>query len=170
MNGPPSSGPAWAHGLKTFPAPNNDKLEIYETPSLNARYLLDTDTVSFAIRGHGRVAANLLQHRPAEIFISSITLAELRFGAERKRSRRLHRLIDAFVDEVTVLPFDQLAADRFAPVAAARAQRGEPIGTFDTQIAAHALSLGLTLVTNNLARHSRNRNSEYLAQSTQRNR
>ena len=112
-------------------------------------YMLDTDTVSFAIRGHGRVAANLLQHRPAEIYISSITLAELRFGAERKRSRRLHRLIDAFVDGVTVLPFDQLAADRFAPVAVALERRGEPIGTFDTQIAAHALSLGLTLVTNN---------------------
>lgn len=112
-------------------------------------YMLDTDTVSFAIRGHGRVAANLLQHRPAEIYISSITLAELRFGAERKRSRRLHRLIDAFVDGVTVLPFDQLAADRFAPVAVVLERRGEPIGTFDTQIAAHALSLGLTLVTNN---------------------
>jgi tRNA(fMet)-specific endonuclease VapC len=112
-------------------------------------YMLDTDTVSFAIRGHGRVAAKLLQHRPAEIFISSITLAELRFGAERKRSRRLHRFIDTFVDSVTVLPFDQLAADRFGPVAVALERRGEPIGTFDTQIAAHALLLGLTLVTNN---------------------
>jgi tRNA(fMet)-specific endonuclease VapC len=112
-------------------------------------YMLDTDTVSFAIRGHGRVAAKLLQHRPAEIFISSITLAELRFGAERKRSRRLHRFIDTFVDSVTVLPFDQLAADRFGPVAVALERRDEPIGTFDTQIAAHALLLGLTLVTNN---------------------
>ena len=114
-----------------------------------AGYMLDTDTVSFALRGHGRVAANLLQHRPSEIFISSITLAELRFGAELKRSRRLHRLIDTFVAAVTVLPFDQLAADRFAPVAAALARRGEPIGSFDTQIDAHALSSDLTLVTNN---------------------
>jgi tRNA(fMet)-specific endonuclease VapC len=117
-----------------------------------ADYMLDTDTVSFALRGHGRVAARLLQHRPSEICISSITLAELRFGAERKRSRRLHRIIDTFIDSVTVLPFDQLAANRFAPVAVALERRGEPIGTFDTQIAAQALSLGVTLVTNN-AKH-----------------
>jgi len=117
-----------------------------------ADYMLDTDTVSFALRGHGRVAARLLQHRPSEICISSITLAELRFGAERKGSRRLHRIIDTFVDSITVLPFDQLAADRFAPVAVALERRGEPIGTFDTQIAAQALSLDVTLVTNN-AKH-----------------
>jgi tRNA(fMet)-specific endonuclease VapC len=51
-----------------------------------------------------------------------------------------------------VVPFDQAAADRFAIVAAALARRGEPIGTFDTLIAAHALSLGSIFVTNN-AKH-----------------
>src|SRR5436309_135807 len=56
-------------------------------------YMLDTDTVSFALRGQGRVAARLLEHRPSELCISSITLAELRFGAEARRSRKLHRLI-----------------------------------------------------------------------------
>ena len=113
------------------------------------KYMLDTDTVSFALRGHGAVASRLLEQRPSEICISSITLAELRFGAEARRSRKLHRLIDAFVGSVTVIPFDQPAADRFAPVAAALARRGEPIGTFDTLMAAHALSRGLTFVTNN---------------------
>ena len=112
-------------------------------------YMLDTDTVSFALRGRGGVASRLLQHRPSEICISSITLAELRFGAEARRSRKLHGLIDTFVGSVAVVPFDQLAADRFAPVAAALARRGEPIGTFDTLMAAHALSRGLTFVTNN---------------------
>ena len=115
-------------------------------------YMLDTDTVSFALRGQGRVPARLLEHRPSEICISSITLAELRFGAEAKRSRKLHGLIGTFVDSVAVVPFDQPAADRFATVAASLARRGEPIGTFDTLIAAHALSLGLTFVTNN-AKH-----------------
>ncbi|MBA2595520.1 MAG: type II toxin-antitoxin system VapC family toxin [Chloroflexia bacterium] len=80
---------------------------------------------------------------------SSITLAELRFGADAG-SRTLHGLIDAFVQSVAVRPFDEEAADRFGPVASALAKRGEPIGTFDTLIAAHALSLGLTLVTNNV--------------------
>ena len=113
------------------------------------RYMLDTDTVSFALRGHGRVAARVLEHRPSELSISSITLAELRFGAEARRSRKLHRLITTFVESVEVLAFDQRAAGRFATVAAALARRGKPIGTFDTLMAAHALSLGLTFVTNN---------------------
>lgn len=113
------------------------------------RYLLDTDTVSFALRGVGRVAARLLEHRPSELAISSITLAELRFGAEARRSRTLHRLIGTFVDSVQVLAFDHRAADHFATVAASLRRRGAPIGTFDTLLAAQALSLGLTLVTNN---------------------
>ena len=116
------------------------------------QYMLDTDTVSFALRGQGRVAAHLLEHRPSQLCISSITLAELRFGAEARRSRKLHRLISTFVEAVAVVPFDEPAADRFAAVAAALARRGEPIGTFDTLMAAHALSLGLTFVTNN-AKH-----------------
>ena len=115
-------------------------------------YMLDTDTVSFALRGQGRVAARLLEHRPSVLCISSITLAELRFGAEARRSRKLHGLISTFVEAVAVAPFDQPAADRFAAVAASLARRGEPIGTFDTLIAAHALSLGATFVTNN-AKH-----------------
>ena len=111
--------------------------------------MLDTDAVSFALRGKGRVGTRLLEHRPSDICISSITVAELRFGAETRRSRKLHDLISAFVASVAVLPLDQRAADRFAAVAVSLARRGEPISTFDTLIAAHALSLGLTLVTNN---------------------
>jgi tRNA(fMet)-specific endonuclease VapC len=73
----------------------------------------------------------------------------LRFGAETRRSRRLHGLISSFVESVEVAAFDQRAADRFGAVAASLARRGAPIGTFDTLLAAHALSLGLTFVTNN---------------------
>ena len=112
-------------------------------------YMLDTDTVSWALRGQGDVGARLLECRPSQLCISSITLAELRFGADAKTSRRLHGIIDTFIESVEVKPFDQKAADRFGPVASALAKRGEPIGTFDTLIAAHALSLGLTFVTNN---------------------
>jgi len=118
-------------------------------------YMLDTDTVSFALRGQGRVAARLLEHRPSQLCISSVTLAELRFGAETRRSRRLHRLITTFVGSVEVVAFDQRAADRFATVATSLARRGAPIGTFDTLMAAHALSLGLTFVTNNTRHFAR---------------
>ena len=51
------------------------------------RYMQDTDTVSFAMRGEGQVAAHLLDHQPSEVCISSVTLAELRFGAEARRSQ-----------------------------------------------------------------------------------
>ena len=112
-------------------------------------YMLDTDTVSFALRGQGRVAARLLEHRPSELCISSITLAELHYGAETRRSRKLLHLISTFVEPIEVMAFDQSAAGRFGAVAAALARRGAPIGTFDTLIAAHALSLRLTFVTNN---------------------
>ena len=117
--------------------------------------MLDADTVSWALRGQGAVATRLLEHRPSQLCISSITLAELRFGADAKRSRKLHGLIDTFMQSVAVMPFDVAAAGRFGPVASALARRGEPIGTFDTLIAAHALSLGLTFVTNNVKHFQR---------------
>jgi tRNA(fMet)-specific endonuclease VapC len=116
-------------------------------------YMLDTGTVRFSLRGQGRVATRLLEHRPSQLCISSITLAELRFGADHRRSRRLHRLITTFVASVEAV--DQLAAGRFGTVATALDRRGVPIGTFDTLMAAHALSLGLTFVTNNTEHFAR---------------
>lgn len=115
-------------------------------------YMLDTDMVSFALRGQGQVANRLLHQRPSEICISSIALAELHYGAEMKRSRKLHRLIDTFVEALTIAPFDGAAADRFGAIAASLARHGTQIGGYDTLIGTHALTLGLTLVTNN-ARH-----------------
>jgi tRNA(fMet)-specific endonuclease VapC len=111
--------------------------------------MLDTDTVSYALRGQGRAASRILSHPPSALCLSSITLAELRYGADLRRSRKLHALIDHFIRPLTVAPFDSAAADRFGPVAAALAHAGAPIGGFDTLIAAHAIRLGLTLVTNN---------------------
>jgi tRNA(fMet)-specific endonuclease VapC len=114
-----------------------------------ARYMLDTDTVSYALRGRGRVAERLLEHRPSDLCISAITLAELNYGAEARRSRTIRRAISTFTQDVVVVPFDEASAERFGVVAAALATRGQPIGVFDTLLAAQALGLGLTVVTNN---------------------
>jgi tRNA(fMet)-specific endonuclease VapC len=119
------------------------------------RFMLDADTVSYAIRGEGQVVTRLLDRQPSEICLSSITWAELRFGVEAKRSQKLKRAIRSFVKDIAIVPFDEAAGDRFAEVAAALARRGEPIGAFDTLMAAHALSLGLTVVTNNTRHFSR---------------
>jgi len=111
--------------------------------------------VGCALRGEGCIVDEIRARRQRELGVSAITLAELRFGAGRRRSRRLHRIIDTFVGDVAVVPFDRDAADRFARVAAALVSAGTPIGTLDTMIAAHALQLGLTLVTHNVRHFQR---------------
>ena len=118
-------------------------------------YLLDTDTVSFALRGQGNAAARIRQHKPSDLAISSITLAELRFGADRKGSRKLHALLDTFTSTISALPFDDQAAREFGRVGSLLAARGTPIGDFDTLAAAHAIALGRTFVTNNIRHFSR---------------
>jgi tRNA(fMet)-specific endonuclease VapC len=113
------------------------------------RYLLDTDAVSYALRGQGDVASTIKSHRPSELCVSAVTVAELRFGADRKGSRRLHDLIDAFAAAIEVVPFDEGAAAEFGRIGNLLAERGTPIGDFDVLIAAHAVALRCTLVTNN---------------------
>jgi tRNA(fMet)-specific endonuclease VapC len=117
--------------------------------------MLDTDSVSFALRGQGKVGTRILEHRPSEICISAITLAELRYGAARRNSARLHELIDAFTANTSVAPFDETCALHFGIVANELPARGSAIGEYDALIAAHAVALELTLVTNNVRHFSR---------------
>jgi tRNA(fMet)-specific endonuclease VapC len=122
---------------------------------MSLRFMLDADTVSFALRGEGAVGSRLLQQKPSTVCVSSITLAELAFGAARRRSPKLKGLIERFTSSVQVLAFDAAAASRFGDLAASLADAGTPIGDFDTLLAAHALSSDLTLVTNNLKHFTR---------------
>ena len=119
------------------------------------RYLLDTDTVSYALRGEGQVAGRITAHKPSELCISAISLAELRYGADRKGSRRLHALINTFATALEVVGFAEEAALEFGRIGTILAERGTPIGEFDVLIAAHAASLRCTLVTNNLRHFSK---------------
>jgi len=103
--------------------------EICVILRLMLQYMLDTDTVSFASAPR-RCGNAVLEHRPSELCISSITLAELRYGAERHRSRRLHRLISTFCDAIAIMPFDrQSAADRFCHGRRRVGAAGPAIGT-----------------------------------------
>ncbi len=113
------------------------------------RYMLDADSVSYALRGQGQVAKRLIEHQPSELCISAITLAELKFGAEAKRSQKIRRAVSTFTKDVAVLPFDEASAEEFGVLAATLEARGDQIGIVDTLVAAQALSLGLTVVTNN---------------------
>ena len=119
------------------------------------KYLLDTDTISFALRGQGGVAQRLLDHKPSQLAVSLISVAELRYGADRKASKRLHTLISRFLSPMEIIPFDEDAAEVFGRLGSLLARRGTPIGDFEVLIAAHALSRKHVLVTNNVRHFSR---------------
>jgi tRNA(fMet)-specific endonuclease VapC len=70
---------------------------------LSARFMLDTDTVSYALRGAGDVAARLVEHSKSELCVSAITSAELRYGAARRKSAKLHHAINEFLRTVQVV-------------------------------------------------------------------
>lgn len=116
------------------------------------RYLLDTDTASYSIRGSfPALDARLAKAAPQDMAISVITRAELLFGLEKRGNPRgLARVVHAFLDRMTILPWDNAAADTFAKVRAQLERQGTPIGIADTMIGAHAIALKAALVTNNL--------------------
>ncbi|HEX8252599.1 MAG TPA: type II toxin-antitoxin system VapC family toxin [Thermoanaerobaculia bacterium] len=122
---------------------------------MSALFMLDTDSVSYALRGQGRVGERIAAHRPSELCVSAITAAELRFGATRRKSAKLHALLDAFLRSVVVVPFDESCAVEFGRVASELADRGSVIGDFDAMIGAHAVVAEATLVTNNVKHFTR---------------
>ena len=121
------------------------------------KYLLDTNTCIQYLRGkNASILAHFAARMPVEIAVSSVVVAELRYGAERANSPAAeHVKVDSFVAQYTSLPFDDQAAARFGRVRADLHSRGLAIGPYDTMIAAIALVHGLTLVTNNTREFSR---------------
>jgi len=113
------------------------------------RFLLDTDTISFALRGQGEVAEALRRRSPSEVCTSSIVVGELELGVARRGSPKLRRQLDALYSGLEVLPYDFEAARRYGKLAATLLDQGVPIGVEDTMVAAHALARGLALVTHN---------------------
>ena len=118
--------------------------------------MLDTNIVSHVIRAPtGAVAQRLQSTAPGACCLSIITLAELRFGAARVNSDRLRRQIDGFVSLAPAVSFQHPAELAYAEIRSELEARGKPIGPHDLFIAAHALSLDLTLVTANIGEFSR---------------
>ena len=114
------------------------------------RYMLDTNICIYAIkRKPPSVLAALLQHEAAGIGVSIITVCELTYGALKSGSARNQAALKQFLEPLSVADFDHAAAMSYATVRAHLEAAGTPIGPLDTQIAAHALALGVTLVSNN---------------------
>jgi tRNA(fMet)-specific endonuclease VapC len=114
------------------------------------RYLLDTNTVSYVIKGNfPHVRERLLKVPISQVGISVITEAELRFGVARlPQATKLAMVVDEFLLRVEVLTWDSAAARHYARLRAALEEHGEPMGNLDLMIAAQALDVGATLVSN----------------------
>jgi tRNA(fMet)-specific endonuclease VapC len=120
-------------------------------------HMLDTDIASHLIRG---LSPQLDRHvracRPGSLCISVVTRSELLLGVALKpESHTLARVVDEFLSAVSCQPWDDAAATHYARTAAHLQLAGQPIGTMDTLIAAHALALNAVLVTHNCRHFAR---------------
>ncbi len=114
------------------------------------RYLLDTNIVSDLIRHpQGNVAAAIRQVGEAQICTSVIVAAELRYGASKKASPRLTAQLEAILGALEILPFEPPADATYGRIRTELEREGTPIGGNDLLIAAHAIALGCTIVTDN---------------------
>jgi tRNA(fMet)-specific endonuclease VapC len=116
---------------------------------MRVRYLLDTNTASYVIKGNfPRVRERLLKVPMAEVGISVVTEAEMRFGVERlPEATALKRVVEEFLLRVEVLPWDSEAAQHYSRVRATLEREGEPMGNLDMMIAAQAVAADAVLVT-----------------------
>ena len=115
-------------------------------------FMLDTNICIYLIKQKPeKVLRHFKAHSVGEIGISSITLAELRYGVERSQQVQKNRqALEEFALPLEISAFDEAAAEVYGSVRAGLEQAGTPVGSMDMLIGAHALSLGVTLVTNNL--------------------
>jgi tRNA(fMet)-specific endonuclease VapC len=114
------------------------------------RVLLDTNVCIAIINRDERVRPHLERHAPSALRMSSITLAELRFGVAKSQQRkRAASNLRVLLGKVSALPFDDAASERYGELRLLLEERGTPIGPLDTLIAAHALSSGYALASHN---------------------
>ena len=116
------------------------------------KYMLDTNICIYLIKQKPeKVLRHFKTHSIGDIGISSITLAELRFGVEKSQQIQNNRqALDEFTLPLEIADFDERAAMTYGAVRAALEKAGTPVGSMDMLIGAHALSLDVTLVTNNI--------------------
>jgi tRNA(fMet)-specific endonuclease VapC len=114
------------------------------------RYMLDTNTVSHLIKAHPAVIRRVLAAPMASLCISAITEGELLFGlAKRPGAKRLHIAVRELLLRLDVLPWN--SAEHYGMARAEMEAQGRILASLDLLIAAHALSVGAVLVTNDRA-------------------
>ena len=120
------------------------------------KYLLDTNIVIYVLKRRPKEVLEVFNINASRMAISSITLSELLYGAEK--SQKIDKNLEAieeFISHLDVLPYDAKASQHYGQIKAALEKKGEIIGENDIHIAAHAISQGLILVSNNLREFKR---------------
>ncbi|NOR26471.1 MAG: PIN domain-containing protein [Desulforhopalus sp.] len=114
-------------------------------------YMLDTDICSYIIRERPlQVFEHFKKTEMTQLYISVVTYAELIYGVEHSSSKKVNRpIIDDFVRHLSIISWDQEAAEHYGKIRVFLRAEGNIIGSMDMMIAAHARSRKMTLVTNN---------------------
>ncbi len=117
------------------------------------RYMLDTNTASYIIKGEPvAIREHLLKVPMANVCISAITEAELLRGVAKKpEAKRLAVVVKEFLLRVDILPWDSDAAEAYANLRTACENEGKPLGAMDMLIAAHSVAAETVLITNDKA-------------------
>lgn len=115
------------------------------------KLMLDTNICIYIIKQRpAAVLKHFLEYQIGDIGISSITISELRYGVAKSTHREKNaKALDEFIIPLEVVSFDEDAAHVYGDIRATLEKAGTPIGAMDMLIAAHAVSLGIPLVTNN---------------------
>ena len=121
------------------------------------RYMLDTNICIYAIKHKPEKVFQKLQTvDPQDVYVSSVTYAELVHGVEKSAAVEKNRLaLTMLLANIEILDFDVDAADCYGKIRADLEKKGTPIGLLDMMIAGHAMSMGYTVVTNNVKEFSR---------------
>lgn len=119
------------------------------------KFLLDTNTISLALRGIGNVGDRLRETTPSEVCVSTITEAELWFGVRKRKSKKLENCVRQILAPIEKIEFSSEAAMIFGKIHADLEAKGMTIGACDSMIAAIAIEHNLTLVTDNIKHFSR---------------
>lgn len=124
---------------------------------MSVLHMLDTDIASYVIKGRSpAVEAKLMAIVPSMVCISAVTRAELMYGLKHlPAGHRLQLAVRQFLKIVRALSWDAEAADYYADIRHQLVSSGQPIGEMDMMIAAHSLSAGAVLVTNNVRHYGR---------------
>ncbi|CAN5478779.1 type II toxin-antitoxin system VapC family toxin [soil metagenome] len=121
------------------------------------KYLLDTNICIYLIRNRpAEVRKKFISYAVGDIGISSITVAELWVGVEKNQQRdQAAFALEQFLQALNIADFDVQAAVLYGKIRAQLEKQGTPIGPFDILIAAHAIRLDATLITNNVRKFAR---------------